>query len=128
MENRSRKERNEPRNESRDEDEPQKSEMDRMEAFTNECIERIDRAIGKHLKKKKKDPNAPQRTQSGYMIWLKTARKGLTKPGMSVTDVAKAAGVVWKAMPTDEKSGWVALAAEDKLRYEREMAKYKARA
>jgi structure-specific recognition protein 1 len=43
----------------------------------------------------KKDPNAPKRGQSGYMIWLNESRKSLTKPGMSVTDVAKAAGIEW---------------------------------
>jgi hypothetical protein len=29
------------------------------------------------------------------MIWLNENRKSITKPGMGVTDVAKAAGVQW---------------------------------
>jgi structure-specific recognition protein 1 len=71
----------------------------------------------------KKDPNAPKRGQSAYMIWLNANRKSITKPGMGVTDVAKAAGVEWGKM-TDKKK-WEAMAAADKKRYEAEMAKYK---
>jgi len=71
----------------------------------------------------KKDPNAPKRGQSGYMIWLNESRKSLTKPGMSVTDVAKAAGVEWGKLK--DKTKWEKLAAEDKKRYERESAAYK---
>ncbi len=52
----------------------------------------------KKAKRAKKDPNAPKRAQSGYMLWLQENRSKLTKPGMGVTDVAKAAGEQWRAM------------------------------
>jgi len=71
----------------------------------------------------KKDPNAPKRGQSAYMLWLNESRKTLTKPGMSVTDVAKAAGVEWGKLK--DKTRWEKMAAEDKKRYEREQATYK---
>ena len=48
--------------------------------------------------KAKKDPNAPKKAGSAYMIWLQANRPSLTKPGMGVTDVAKAAGVAWGKM------------------------------
>ena len=73
--------------------------------------------------KKDKDPNAPKRGKSGYFIWLAENRARLTKPGMGVTDVAKAAGAEWNQI--QDKSKWEKLAAEDKKRYEREMAAYK---
>jgi len=60
---------------------------DTVRAHTAHALQKAARA--------KKDPNAPKRGQSGYMIWLNESRKSLTKPGMSVTDVAKAAGVEW---------------------------------
>jgi structure-specific recognition protein 1 len=41
---------------------------------------------------------------------------------MAVTEVSKAAGVQWNALK--DKSKWEKLAAEDKVRYEREMAQY----
>ncbi|KAI1714480.1 HMG (high mobility group) box domain-containing protein [Ditylenchus destructor] len=72
--------------------------------------------------KKAKDPNAPKRGMSAYMLWLKDSRARITKPGMSVTDVSKAAGVEWNALK--DKSKWEKAAAEDKKRYEKESAAY----
>ncbi|GMR60435.1 hypothetical protein PMAYCL1PPCAC_30630 [Pristionchus mayeri] len=72
----------------------------------------------------KKDPNAPKRGASAYMLWLAENRKRITKAGMSVTDVAKAAGVEWGTVK--DKSKWEKAAAEDKKRYEKEMASYKS--
>uniref|UniRef100_A0A914DK96 HMG box domain-containing protein n=1 Tax=Acrobeloides nanus TaxID=290746 RepID=A0A914DK96_9BILA len=73
--------------------------------------------------KKVKDPNAPKRAKTAYMIWLAENRARLTKPGMGVTDVTKAAGVEWGKLK--DKSRWEKLAGEDKKRYERENAAYK---
>ena len=42
--------------------------------------------------KKAKDPNAPKRALSAYFIWLQENRPAIKKDGMSVSDVAKAAG------------------------------------
>lgn len=44
------------------------------------------------------DPNAPKRGASAYMLWLKDNRSRITKPGMSVIDVSKQAGVEWNAV------------------------------
>uniref|UniRef100_A0A914YY76 HMG box domain-containing protein n=1 Tax=Panagrolaimus superbus TaxID=310955 RepID=A0A914YY76_9BILA len=77
----------------------------------------------KTAKRGNKDPNAPKRGKSAYFIWLAENRARLTKPGMGVTDVAKAAGVEWGQI--GDKTKWEKLAAEDKKRYEREMAAYK---
>eukprot|EP01083_Nonionella_stella_P009611 27597_1 len=77
----------------------------------------------KKNKRAKKDPNAPKRAQSGYMLWLQANRASLTKPGMGVTDVAKAAGEVWRGMK--DKTKWDKAAAKDKERYAKEMVVYK---
>ncbi|KJH52392.1 HMG box [Dictyocaulus viviparus] len=74
--------------------------------------------------RKKKDPNAPKRAQSAYMLWLNENRSKLAKPGMSVVDVSRAAGVEWATVK--DKSKWEKQAAEEKKRYEKEMAAYKA--
>lgn len=50
------------------------------------------------------------------MFWLAENRNRLTKPGMSVVDVTKAAGVEWNAVK--DKSKWEKMAVEDKKRYE----------
>lgn len=105
-------------------------EREAQMAFAKECIDRASRATGDRLAKllkktPKRDPNAPKRGQSGFMIWLNANRKELTKPGMSVTGVAKAAGIEWKKV--ENKEEWAKRAAEDKLRYERQMVTYKTR-
>ncbi|KAH7708692.1 Protein HMG-1.1 [Aphelenchoides avenae] len=70
-----------------------------------------------------KDPDAPKRAMSAYFLWLKDNRARLTKPGMGVTDVSKAAGAEWNKLK--DKSKWEKAAAEDKKRYEKESAAYK---
>ncbi|KAH7707406.1 high mobility group protein [Aphelenchoides avenae] len=76
------------------------------------------------ITKKQKDPNAPKRPLTAYFLWLKDNRAHLTKPGMSVVEVAKAAGVEWGKVL--DKSEWEKRAQEDKKRYEKEVAVYKA--
>jgi structure-specific recognition protein 1 len=77
----------------------------------------------KKAKRAKKDPNAPKRAQSAYMIWLAENRSRITKPGMGVTDVAKKAGEEWRKL--GDKSKWEKQAAKEKERYDREMSAYK---
>ena len=57
------------------------------------------------------------------MFWLAEVRPRLTKPGMSVTDVTKAAGLEWGTIK--DKTKWDKMAADDKKRYEKEMTAYK---
>lgn len=47
-------------------------------------------------------------------------RASLKKPGMTVAEVAKAGGIEWGKLT--DKSKWEKKAAEDKRRYERELA------
>ncbi|EFO20426.2 high mobility group protein [Loa loa] len=60
--------------------------------------------------KKMKDPNAPKRAMSAFFIWMNENRDRIKKPGMSVGDVAKAAGIEWAAM-TDKSDVHVLLIA-----------------
>ncbi|GMS85457.1 hypothetical protein PENTCL1PPCAC_7632, partial [Pristionchus entomophagus] len=56
-----------------------------------------------------------------YMLWLNENRKLITKPGMSVCDVSKAAGVQWNTLRAKDKSKWEKAAEEDRKRYDQEM-------
>ena len=47
-------------------------------------------------------------------------------PTLPVTEIAKVIGAKWKALSTAEKEPYVKLAADDKVRYDREMELYKA--
>ncbi|VDK18764.1 unnamed protein product [Anisakis simplex] len=73
-----------------------------------------------------KDPNAPKRGKSAYIFWLSDNRARFTKPGVSVVEVTKAAAVEWNVLK--DKSKWEKMAAEDKKRYVKELASYKAAA
>ncbi|KHJ90538.1 HMG box [Oesophagostomum dentatum] len=72
---------------------------------------------------KTKDPNAPKRAMSAFFFWMADNRERIKKPGMGVAEVAKAAGIEWGKVT--DKSKWEKKAAEDKKRYESEMAAYK---
>ena len=51
-------------------------------------------------KKQKKDPNAPKKPLTAYMVWLQENRPNIKKkyPGLSVTELSKKAGELWKAL------------------------------
>ena len=54
----------------------------------------------KSKKRAKKDPNAPKKALSAYMLWLNDTRDEIKKdnPGISITELSKKAGVLWKAL------------------------------
>lgn len=67
--------------------------------------------------KKMKDPNAPKRAMSAFFIWMNENRDRIKKPGMSVGDVAKAAGIEWAAM-TDKSVSFLFMITNDKKKRE----------
>ena len=60
--------------------------------------------------KKAKDPNAPKRPLNAYMKYAQEVRPALAKemkeanPACKVTDIAKAIGVMWKALSDEERA------------------------
>lgn len=76
--------------------------------------------------KKGKDPNAPKRPLSAYMLWLNANRDKIRSdsPGMSVTDVSKKAGELWKGMSKEKKEEWDRKAEDAKREYEKAMKDY----
>ena len=55
-------------------------------------------------KKAKKDPNAPKKPLSTYMLWLQETRPIIKEkyPGATLGEVGKRAGEMWKAL--DDKT------------------------
>ncbi|KAH8330161.1 hypothetical protein KR074_009449 [Drosophila pseudoananassae] len=68
----------------------------------------------------------PKRPLSAYMLWLSSIRESIKKdnPGIKVTDVARKAGELWRAMT--DKSEWEAKAAKAKEEYYCAMREYMA--
>eukprot|EP00201_Polytomella_parva_P011999 CAMPEP_0175062378 /NCGR_PEP_ID=MMETSP0052_2-20121109/14136_1 /TAXON_ID=51329 ORGANISM="Polytomella parva, Strain SAG 63-3" /NCGR_SAMPLE_ID=MMETSP0052_2 /ASSEMBLY_ACC=CAM_ASM_000194 /LENGTH=87 /DNA_ID=CAMNT_0016328395 /DNA_START=46 /DNA_END=309 /DNA_ORIENTATION=+ len=78
--------------------------------------------------KKEKDPNAPKKPCGAYMWFCKEKREGVKSenPEMSVTDIGKRLGQLWKESSEEEKQRFHALAKKDKERYDKELAEYKS--
>ncbi|XP_063225071.1 FACT complex subunit Ssrp1 [Bacillus rossius redtenbacheri] len=76
--------------------------------------------------KKDKDENRPKRAPSAYMLWLNATRESIKadNPGISVTEIAKKGGELWRELK--DKSEWEAKAAKAKEEYTEAMKEYKA--
>ncbi|XP_030417691.1 FACT complex subunit SSRP1 isoform X1 [Gopherus evgoodei] len=76
--------------------------------------------------KKGKDPNAPKRPMSAYMLWLNASREKIKSdhPGISITDLSKKAGELWKSMSKEKKEEWDRKAEDAKRDYEKAMKEY----
>nr|CAG4650014.1 EOG090X02Z1 [Sida crystallina] len=76
--------------------------------------------------KKEKDENKPKRPQSAYMFWLNEIRDQIKSenPGISITDLTRKAGEMWKSVT--DRSAWEAKAVKAKEAYEKSMKEYRA--
>ncbi|XP_043940113.1 FACT complex subunit SSRP1 [Protopterus annectens] len=77
--------------------------------------------------KKAKDPAAPKRPLSAYMLWLNANREKIKSenPGISITELSKKAGEIWKTLSKDKKEEWDQEAEEAKKKYEKSLKEYK---
>lgn len=79
-------------------------------------------------KRAKKDPNAPKKALSAFMIFStdKRAQVLADNPGIAFTDVAKKIGELWKQATADDKAPYEERARQDKERYKNALAEYTA--
>jgi len=79
--------------------------------------------------KKVKDPNAPKRAPSSYMLWLNDSRAKIVNSlpkGAAVTEVAKEAGAQWKKLTAKAKAPYVKTAEKASADYKKAKEKYMA--
>ena len=64
------------------------------------CVQEGSGGGRKKKQRAKKDPNAPKKPLSAYMLWLQDNRAAIKEeyPGISMTDVSKKAGEKWKKL------------------------------
>ncbi|GMI02367.1 hypothetical protein TrLO_g14125 [Triparma laevis f. longispina] len=76
--------------------------------------------------KKKKDPNAPKRAQTSFLIFSNANRAKIKEenPDIAFGAVATKLSEMWKACTEDDKIPYEEKAAEDKARYQKEMESY----
>jgi len=81
----------------------------------------------KKKKKKKKDPNAPKRNQSSFFLYSNATRNDVKQanPEAKFGQIAQIISRHFKALPEEERAYWDERAAQDKERYQREMAVYR---
>ncbi|XP_061581477.1 FACT complex subunit SSRP1a isoform X2 [Cololabis saira] len=77
--------------------------------------------------KKHKDTGGPKRPMSAYMLWLNASRERIKSenPGISITEISKKAGEMWRQLTKDEKEEWETKAGEAKRQYEKAKKEYK---
>jgi hypothetical protein len=87
-------------------------------------------AVGKggKMKRAKKDKNLPKGALSSYIIFCTQMRSVIKaeNPEIANTDIMKQTGERWRAMSSEQKHPWEALATQDKQRYDEEMTAYNA--
>ncbi|XP_059202744.1 FACT complex subunit SSRP1a [Centropristis striata] len=78
-------------------------------------------------KKKQKDTGGPKRPMSAYMLWLNSSRERIKSenPGISITEISKKAGEMWRQLGKDEKEEWDTKAGEAKRQYDKAKKEYK---
>ena len=76
--------------------------------------------------KPEKDINAPKRNMSAYLLYQNAMREQFKRenPGMTFGQLAKYTSHMYKNLTPDEKATWEARAAQDKARYDTEIAGY----
>ena len=87
----------------------------------------IESAIQKSTKSKKtKDPNAPKRPKSNYILFCEDRRKVIKdkNPTMSAKDLIIQCGKDWNSLNEKEKQNYINAAAKDKQRFSKEMESY----
>ena len=77
-------------------------------------------------KGRKKDPNAPKRPMTAFLLFAATRRKEvkLADPTATVTSVAKALGEEWRQLGDVERMKFLQLAEKEKEKYDLVKAKY----
>jgi len=78
-------------------------------------------------KKKKKDPNAPKKAMSSFMLFSNAIRAQVKEenPGLTFGDTAKHIGKRFRELLQEEKTSWEEKASQDKQRFKREEAIYR---
>lgn len=84
--------------------------------------------VVKQLKANKatRDPNAPKKNMSSYLMYQNTMREPFRteNPGMTFGQLAKFTSAMYKSLTVEEKGRWEDAAMQDKGRYESEMSNY----
>lgn len=76
--------------------------------------------------KRRKDPNAPKKWKTGYILFCVDQRDKLKSENesLSATEITSRLGAQWKSLSEKDKAKYEALSKKDKARYENDMSSY----
>jgi hypothetical protein len=82
--------------------------------------------VGNKRGKYRKDPNAPKRNLSAYLLYQNAMRDQFKSdnPGMTFGQLSKYTSHMFKSLTPEEKGQWDVRAQDDKARYDIEMSSY----
>lgn len=100
-----------------------------MPKDSTQPTQRKSKAKADGSRKKKKDVNAPKRPLSAYMWFANENRNTVRTDNPSATfgQIGRLLGEGWKALSEEEKEPYKKKSADDKKRYEADMAEYKSK-
>ena len=77
--------------------------------------------------KRKKDPHAPKRNKSSYMLFSSSVYEEIRKanPSLKITEISSKIGEMWSNLDAETKAVYQQKATEDKQRYAEEMVIYR---
>ncbi|KAI7904198.1 high mobility group box domain-containing protein, partial [Cokeromyces recurvatus] len=83
---------------------------------------------GEKKKKVEKDPNAPKRNLSSYMLYSQAVRPNMVEkhPDLKAVEIAKLIGEQWNALSDKEKQPYIKQAEKEKVRFVKETKSYQA--
>lgn len=76
--------------------------------------------------KKGKDPNPPKRSMTAYTLWLNASWEKIKSdhPSISIMDLSKKAGEIWKGMSKENKKEWDCKVEDARREYEKALKEY----
>eukprot|EP00271_Cylindrocystis_brebissonii_P023257 TRINITY_DN9551_c0_g1_i1.p1 TRINITY_DN9551_c0_g1~~TRINITY_DN9551_c0_g1_i1.p1 ORF type:complete len:703 (+),score=221.90 TRINITY_DN9551_c0_g1_i1:239-2347(+) len=86
-----------------------------------------DAGTGKKKQRKKKDPNAPKRSLSAFMLFSQVQREVVKRenPGIAFGEIGKVIGEKWKNLPAADKVPFEDQAKAAKVKYDQQVGDYK---
>ena len=102
------------------------SVMDAWNGRKNEVSKLFEVSSCSRSSKRKKDPNAPKKWKTGYILFCVDQREKLKTQdqSLSATEITSKLGSMWKSLSEKEKAKYEALSKKDKARYENDMSSY----
>jgi hypothetical protein len=86
----------------------------------------VQEQVGGKAKKAKKDPNAPKKGLSAFMLFSRDKRAELkaANPEVTFAEMGKLLGQAWSALPEAQREVYAKKAEEDKARYTSDLETY----